>query len=128
MNLYGQDMDEIIFLFEVNMGWIIIWEFIDCKFVGCDVFEVQCVVGIKKLVGLVMKEKGVLCVGLKVKIEEGEEGIIIFGIFFLILGYVVVMVCIFVINSSIVEVEMCKKWVKVEVVKFSFVCNGKSVL
>ena len=31
-------------------------------------------------------------------------------------------------NSSTVEVEMRKKWVKVEVVKPSFVRNGKSVL
>lgn len=83
--------------------------------------------GIDKLVGLVMIEKGVLCYGFKVKIESGE-GVIILGMFFLILGYLIVMVWVLSDVGEIVEVEMCKKWVIVKVVKFFFVCNGKSVL
>lgn len=84
-------MDEIVLLLVVNMGWIIIWELVECDFVGCKVLEVQCEVGIDKLVGLVMIEKGVFCYGFKVKIESGE-GVIILGIFLLILGYLIVMV------------------------------------
>lgn len=33
-------MDEIVLLLVVNMGWIIIWELVDCDFVGCKVLEV----------------------------------------------------------------------------------------
>jgi aminomethyltransferase len=75
-----------------------------------------------------MKEKGVLRAGLKVKTEEGEEGIITSGTFSPTLGHAVAMARIPATNSSTVEVEMRKKWVKVEVVKPSFVRNGKSVL
>lgn len=66
MNLYGQEMDEGVFLLVVNMGWIIVWEFVDCNFIGCEVLEMQCEKGIEQLVGLVMIEKGVLCGGLLV--------------------------------------------------------------
>ncbi|MCP5013473.1 MAG: glycine cleavage system aminomethyltransferase GcvT [Pseudomonadota bacterium] len=128
MNLYGQDMDETISPLEANMGWTITWEPTDRKFVGRDVLEAQRAAGTKKLVGLVMKEKGVLRAGLKVKTEEGEEGIITSGTFSPTLGHAVAMARIPATNSSTVEVEMRKKWVKVEVVKPSFVRNGKSVL
>lgn len=39
MNFYGLDMDESVFLFVVNMVWIIVWELEDCKFIGCEVLE-----------------------------------------------------------------------------------------
>lgn len=98
MNFYGQEMDEIIFFLVVNMGWIIVWELVDCDFIGCEVLEVQCEYGIEKLVGLVMIEKGVLCNELLVCFIDVQgnqyEGIIISGIFFLMLGYSIVLVCV----------------------------------
>lgn len=47
------------------------------------------------------EEKGVLCSGLKV-IVEGGEGVIIFGIFLLIFGYSVVLVCVLCLIGEIV--------------------------
>ena len=128
MNLYGQDMDETISPLEANMGWIVTWEPADRDFVGRAALEAQREQGTQKLVGLVMKEKGVLRAGLNVKTAEGEAGIITSGTFSPTLGHAIAMARIPATNSSTVEVEMRKKWVKVEVVKPSFVRNGKSVL
>ncbi|HCV17967.1 MAG TPA: glycine cleavage system aminomethyltransferase GcvT [Alteromonas sp.] len=128
MNLYGQDMDETISPLEANMGWTVTWEPADRDFVGRAALEAQREQGTQKLVGLVMKEKGVLRAGLNVKTAEGEAGIITSGTFSPTLGHAIAMARIPATNSSTVEVEMRKKWVKVEVVKPSFVRNGKSVL
>lgn len=128
MNLYGQDMDETISPLEANMGWTVTWEPTNRDFVGRAALEAQREQGTRKLVGLVMKEKGVLRAGLNVKTAEGEAGIITSGTFSPTLGHAIAMARIPATNSSTVEVEMRKKWVKVEVVKPSFVRNGKSVL
>jgi aminomethyltransferase len=128
MNLYGQDMDETISPLEANMGWTVTWEPAERDFVGRAALEAQREQGTQKLVGLVMKEKGVLRAGLQVKTAEGEAGIITSGTFSPTLGHAIAMARIPATNSSTVEVEMRKKWVKVEVVKPSFVRNGKSVL
>ncbi|MDC8830215.1 glycine cleavage system aminomethyltransferase GcvT [Alteromonas gilva] len=128
MNLYGQDMDETISPLEANMGWTITWEPGERNFVGRKALEALKEQGTQKLVGLVMKEKGVLRAGLTVKTDEGETGIITSGTFSPTLGHAIAMARIPATNSSTVEVEMRKKWVKVDVVKPSFVRNGKSVL
>ena len=60
--------------------------------------------------------------------RPGEAGIITSGTFSPTLGHAIAMARIPATNSSTVEVEMRKKSVKVEVVKPSFVRNGKSVL
>lgn len=127
MNLYGQDMDETVSPLAANMGWTITWEPAERDFVGRDALEKQNEQGTEKLVGLVMTEKGVLRAGLKVRTPEGE-GVITSGTFSPTLGHSVAMARIPATKSSTVEVEMRKKWVTVNVVKPSFVRNGKSVL
>jgi aminomethyltransferase len=127
MNLYGQDMDETISPLEANMGWTITWEPTDRDFVGRDVLTAQKAAGTDKLVGLVMREKGVLRAGQKVTVAGGE-GIITSGTFSPTLGHSVALARVASSVTDHAEVEMRKKWVKVEVVKPSFVRNGKSVL
>ena len=127
MNLYGQDMDETISPLEANMGWTITWEPTDRDFVGRDVLTAQKAAGTDKLVGLVMREKGVLRAGQKVTVAGGE-GIITSGTFSPTLGHSVALARVASSVTDHAEVEMRKKWVTVDVVKPSFVRNGKSVL
>ncbi|MCV2883441.1 glycine cleavage system aminomethyltransferase GcvT [Aestuariibacter sp. AA17] len=127
MNLYGQDMDENTSPLAANMGWTISWEPAERDFVGREALEKQNEKGTDKLVGLVMTDKGVLRAGLKVKVPEGE-GVITSGTFSPTLGHSIAMARLPATKSDTAEVEMRKKWVTVNVVKPSFVRNGKSVL
>lgn len=129
MNLYGLDMDESVSPLAANMAWTISWEPEDRNFNGREVLAAQRAAGDQpKLVGLVLEEKGVLRSGLKV-ITEAGEGVITSGTFSPTLGYSIAMARIprSVALGSTVEVEMRKKLVKVQVIKPSFVRNGKKV-
>jgi aminomethyltransferase len=130
MNLYGLDMDERVSPLAANMAWTISWEPEDRNFNGREVLAAQRAAGDQpKLVGLVLEEKGVLRSGLKV-ITEAGEGVITSGTFSPTLGYSIAMARIprSVALGSTVEVEMRKKLVKVQVIKPSFVRNGKKVI
>jgi aminomethyltransferase len=127
MNLYGQDMDETISPLAANMGWTVAWEPEDRNFVGRKVLEAQRSAGTEQLIGLVMTEKGVLRAGQKVKVAGGE-GVITSGTFSPTLGHAIAMARVPQPAGETAEVEMRKKWVTVNIVKPSFVRNGKSVL
>ncbi|MDN4504036.1 glycine cleavage system aminomethyltransferase GcvT [Alteromonadaceae bacterium BrNp21-10] len=131
MNLYGLDMDETISPLAANMGWTISWEPSDRDFVGRKVLEQQKIDGTDKLVGLVMTDKGVLRSGQKVAIGglggDHAQGVITSGTFSPTLGHSIAMARVPANVGETVEVEMRKKWVTVNVVKPSFVRNGKKV-
>ncbi|GLX77011.1 aminomethyltransferase [Thalassotalea insulae] len=130
MNLYGLDMDETVSPLAANMAWTISWEPSDRNFIGRDVLAAQREAGDQpKLVGLVMTDKGVLRSGLKV-ISAAGEGVITSGTFSPTLQHSIAMARVprSVKVGDTVEVEMRKKLVKVNVVKPSFVRNGKSQL
>jgi aminomethyltransferase len=127
MNLYSQDMDETISPLAANMAWTITWEPSDRNFVGRQALEQQKAAGTDKLVGLVMTDKGVLRAGQKVKVNGGE-GVITSGTFSPTLGHSIAMARVPSTVGDSAEVEIRKKWVTVNVVKPSFVRNGKSVL
>mgnify|MGYP003629601038 FL=1 len=129
MNLYGLDMDESVSPLAANMAWTISWEPEDRTFNGREALAAQRAAGDQpKLVGLVLEEKGVLRAGLKVITPDGE-GIITSGTFSPTLGYSIAMARVprSVKLGSTVEVEMRKKLVNVQVIKPSFVRNGKKV-
>ncbi len=127
MNLYGQDMDEETSPLTANMGWTIAWQPEDRDFVGRKALTQAKAEQTEKLVGLVMEEKGVLRTGSKVRCEAGE-GVITSGTFSPTLGYSIAFARVPLAIGDSAEVEMRKKWVKVKVVKPSFVRNGQSVL
>ena len=129
MNLYGLDMDESVSPLAANMAWTISWEPEDRNFNGREVLAAQRAAGDQpKLVGLVLEEKGVLRSGLKVVTADGE-GVITSGTFSPTLGHSIAMARVprSVKLGDTVEVEMRKKLVKVQVIKPSFVRNGKKV-
>lgn len=131
MNLYGQDMDETVSSLAANMGWTITWEPSERDFMGRSALEAQRSEGTHKMIGLVFKDKGVLRAGLRVKTAEGE-GKITSGTFSPTLGHSIAMARVpkgeGTSIGTTVQVEMRKNWVNVEIVKPSFVRNGKSVL
>ncbi|OZB02821.1 MAG: glycine cleavage system protein T, partial [Idiomarina sp. 34-48-12] len=92
-----------------------------------EALEQQKAAGHAKLVGLVMKDKGVLRHGQKV-IVDGGEGEITSGTFSPTLGFSIAMARVPASVGETAEVEIRKKLVTVSVVKPSFVRQGKSVL
>jgi aminomethyltransferase len=129
MNLYGLDMDETVSPIAANMAWTISWEPSDRNFIGRDVLTEQKAAGTQpKLVGLILTEKGVLRSHQAVITEFGN-GEITSGSFSPTLGHSIALARVprSVKVGDIVEVEMRKKLVKVEVTKPSFVRHGKKV-
>ena len=127
MNLYGLDMDETVSPLAANMAWTISWEPSERDFIGRKALEAQKAAGDQhKLVGLVLTEKGVLRSGLKVLVN-GEEGVITSGTFSPTLGHSIAMARVPRSIGETCEVEMRKKLVTVQVIKPSFVRNGKKV-
>ena len=127
MNLYGQDMDESISPLQANMGWSVAFEPADRDFIGRQALEAQKASGHSVLVGLVMESKGVLRHGQRVLVNGGE-GEITSGTFSPTLGYSIAMARVPAGSDTHAEVDIRGKMVKVNVVKPSFVRNGKSVL
>jgi len=127
MNLYGLDMDETVSPLAANMGWTISWQPEDRDFIGRNVLTAQKDAGNQpKLVGLVLTEKGVLRSGQTVLVN-GEQGVITSGTFSPTLGHSIAMARVPHNIGDTCQVEMRKKMVTVQVIKPSFVRNGKKV-
>ncbi|MBM7454817.1 aminomethyltransferase [Oceanisphaera litoralis] len=132
MNLYGQDMDETVSPLAANMAWTLAWEPAERDFIGRAALEAQKAAGDQpKLVGLVMKEKGVLRAGTPVRFTDGQgqeqQGVITSGSFSPTLGHSIALARVPRSVGANAEVEMRKKWMPVSVVKPTFVRFGKAV-
>ena len=129
MNLYGHDMDESISPIAANMTQTIAWEPEDRDFIGRDAVnmhrESQASGLLPELVGLVLKERGVLREGQKVVTDNGE-GIITSGSFSPTLKHSIALARI-PVNSTSCQVEMRGKLVPVSKVRPNFVRFGKKV-
>ena len=80
MNLYGQDMDETVSPLESGLAWTVAMKD-DRIFIGRTALEEQKSRGLdRKLIGLILQDKGVLRAGQKVITAEGE-GILTSGSF-----------------------------------------------
>lgn len=75
MSLYGNDMDETTTPLESNLAWTIAWQPEDRKFIGREALEQQKKQGVmRRLVGLVLAEGGVLRSHQRVMVEGLGEG------------------------------------------------------
>src|SRR5690606_16974456 len=85
LNLYGQDMDEAVTPWEAALGWTVALDE-GRDFIGRPALEAQKAAGdARRMIGLVMDEKGVLRHGQKVLTADGE-GEILSGTFSPTLG------------------------------------------
>lgn len=126
MNLYGQDMDESVTPLESGLGWTIAWEPEDRDFIGRTVLEAQREAGPKrKLVGLLLEDKGILRAHQKVRCAGASEGEITSGTFSPTLERSIALARVPVAASDTVQVDIRGKLCKARVVKPPFVRNGK---
>ena len=135
MNLYGNEMDDAVSPLVANMAWTIAWQPESRQFLGRDAITQEKQQGVThKLVGLVMRDKGVLRAHQKVIVvaEDGSEltGEITSGTFSPTLGYSIALARV---PSSVVIGQQClveirNKRVTVEVTKPCFVRNGEALI
>lgn len=129
MNLYGHEMDDGISPLVANMAWTIAWEPEGRAFVGREVLEQQRQQGVsEKLVGLVLKDKGVLREGYEVIVEGSDiRGVITSGSFSPTLGHSIAIARVPVAIGETCEVKVRNKVLSCDVVAPNFVRNGKKV-
>jgi aminomethyltransferase len=132
MNLYGQDMDETVTPYEVGLAWTVALD--DGPdgqprdFNGRAALEAQQAAGVpRRLVGLVMDEKGVLRHGQTVLTAAGD-GEILSGTFSPTLGKAIAFARVPAGDLGEVRVDIRGKAVLVRVVKFPFVRDGASLV
>ncbi|BET97884.1 glycine cleavage system aminomethyltransferase GcvT [Xenorhabdus taiwanensis] len=132
MNLYGQEMDETISPLAANMGWTIAWKPEDRQFIGREALERQRETGTDQLVGLVMREKGVLRGGLTVSFTDssGEirSGVITSGTFSPTLGFSIALARVPQGIDEQAVVQIRNREMPVQVVKPGFVRMGKPLV
>ena len=129
MNLYGADMDEDTSPLEAGLGWTIAWEPTDRDFVGRHSLEaLRKNKPAKKLVGLVLQDKGVLRNHQKVVVAGIGEGEVTSGSFSPSLGKAIAFASVPVATASECSIDMRGRMLSARVVKIPFVRNGKSCL
>lgn len=128
MNLYGHEMNDEISPLVANMAWTIAWAE-GRDFIGRAALEAQKSAGIRdKLVGLVMRERGVLRDGYPVVVDgEERQGVITSGTFSPTLGYSIALARVPLSIGEQAKVLIRGKEADVAVVKPCFVRNGKPV-
>ncbi|MFT3754601.1 MAG: glycine cleavage system aminomethyltransferase GcvT [Pseudoxanthomonas sp.] len=129
MNLYGQDMDETVTPFEAALAWTVALDETDGQprdFIGRAALQSQKAAGVpRKMIGLVMDEKGVLRHGQKVLTGNGE-GEILSGTFSPTLGKAIAFARVPAGELGEVRVDIRGKEVPVRVVAFPFVREGQA--
>ncbi len=129
MNLYGTDMDEDTSPLEAGLGWTIAWEPADRDFIGRQKLEaLRKDKPTKKLVGLVLQDKGVLRNHQKVVVPGVGEGEITSGSFSPTLGKAIAFASVPVAIGDECSIDMRGRMLTARVVKLPFVRNGKSCL
>jgi aminomethyltransferase len=129
LNLYGHEMDETVSPLEANMGWTLAWQPQTRDFVGRQALEEQRIKGApNKLVGLVLRERGVLRAGQPVLADGAEAGVTTSGSFSPTLGLSIALARVPTNIGTEALVEIRGKHLPVEVVKPSFVRKGQALV
>jgi aminomethyltransferase len=125
MNLYGQDMDESVTPYEAALAWTVALD-ADRDFTGRSVLEAQQASGApRRMIGLVMDEKGVLRHGQRVLTDLGD-GEILSGTFSPTLGKAIAFARVPAGADGNVRVDIRGREVPVRVVKVPFVREGQA--
>ncbi|MGH8369928.1 MAG: glycine cleavage system aminomethyltransferase GcvT [Gammaproteobacteria bacterium] len=129
MNLYGSDMDESTTPLESGLNWTVAWEPDDRDFIGRKALVTQRDAGPKrKLVGLILEDRGVLRGHQRVIVSGVGEGEITSGTFSPSLERSIALARVPVATGDAVQVDIRGKHVNARVVKPPFVRNGKILI
>jgi aminomethyltransferase len=129
MNLYGNDMDESTQPFESGLAWTVALEPRERAFVGREALEAIRARGPgRKLVGLLLEERGVLRSHQKVVVTGVGEGEITSGTFSPTLERSIALARVPAATVDHVQVDIRGKLLAAKVVKPPFVRLGKSLL
>lgn len=125
LNLYGQDMDERTDPYESNLAWTVALEPANRNFIGRDALVRAREAGVpRRLVGLVLKDRGVIRHGQVVKTAEGE-GIVTSGGFGPTVGRSVALARIPAGTATEAIVTIRRRKSTAAIVKPPFVRRGK---
>jgi aminomethyltransferase len=128
MNLYGNDMDERTHPFESGLGWTVALKG-ERDFVGRRALEEIVRSGSpRKLIGLVLEDRGVLRSHQKVSVPEGGEGEITSGTFSPTLERSIALARVPAATGAAVQVDIRGKLLNARVVKPPFVRFGRSLI
>jgi glycine cleavage system T protein (aminomethyltransferase) len=129
MNLYGNDMDEGTHPFESALGWTVALEPPGRDFVGRDALMKIRAAGVaRKLVGLVLEDRGVLRGHQKVMVQGVPAGEITSGTFSPTLERSIAFARVPAATAQAVQVDIRGKLLNARVVKPPFVRFGRSLL
>ena len=129
MNLYGADMDETVTPLESGLAWTVAFAPAERDFIGRAALERQKAEGVKrKLVGLVLEDRGVLRNHQIVRVAGEPAGEITSGSFSPTLGRAIALARVPAETGEAVEVEVRGKPLKAKVVKPPFVRHGKALI
>ena len=127
MNLYGSDMDESTSPLESGLGWTLAWEPQERDFIGREALEVQRRDGAaRKLVGLLLEDRGVLRGHQTVLVEGLGKGEVTSGTFSPTLGRSIGLARVPAATGEKCEVEIRGRRLAARVVRPPFVRHGKS--
>jgi aminomethyltransferase len=128
MNLYGSDMDESVTPLESNLAWTVALEG-NRDFIGKEALVARQQAGVgRKLVGLVLLERGVLRSHQKVFAGAAGEGETTSGTFSPTLERAIGLARVPAAAADAVEVEIRGKRLRARIVKPPFVRNGRILI
>lgn len=126
LNLYGADMTEETTPLESNLAWTVVMDGEDRQFVGKEALRAQKEAGVKRrLVGLILEDKGVLRNHQKVFCNNSETGEITSGSFSPSTGRSIALARIATHTEGAYCVDIRGKRLAARVVKPPFVRHGK---
>ena len=129
MNLYGSDMDETTSPLESGLGWTIAWDPQDRDFIGRGALAEQKARGVpRKLVGLVLADRGVLRSHQKVVVPSVGEGEVTSGTFSPTLERSIALARVPSQTADRCEVEIRGRLLNAAVVRPPFVRHGKPAI
>jgi aminomethyltransferase len=128
MNLYGNDMDETVSPLESGLAWTVVLDG-NRDFVGKEALAAQKAAGVaRKLVGLLLLERGVLRSHQKVFAGTAGEGEVTSGTFSPTLERSIGLARLPAAAASPVDVDIRGKRLPAKIVKPPFVRNGRALI
>lgn len=129
MNLYGNDMDEAQSPLESGLAWTIAFEPSDRNFIGRSALEAQQAAGVpRKMVGLLLEDRGVLRSHQPVIVDGHPNGEITSGTFSPTLERSIALARVPVAAQTQVKVDIRGKHLAARIVPYPFVRNGKACI